>query len=59
MMKEGSWWVGSISDPRWNKNGRGMVGMFSAGSGAQDWINQCKENFGEVPTDLTFGYMKD
>ena len=60
MMKQGSWWLTSQSDSRWNINGTGSVGMFSMPSEAQEFIDKKKKELNkEPPRDLEFGYMKD
>ena len=58
--KLGTWWVGSITDPRWNKDGQGY-GLVCAGgpSEIRDWIDKCKEKYGDPPKDLNIGFMKD
>jgi hypothetical protein len=58
--KMGSWYVYSISDIRWNKSGRaaGLV-MLGGPQEMQDWINECKKEFGNPPEDCTCGFMKD
>lgn len=58
--KMGTWWVSSKQDPRWDKSDRGE-GLVTAGGPPemQDWLNQCKESFGESPSDLEVGFMKD
>lgn len=58
--KEGSWYVHSESDPRWNKSGRGFGLVCEGGpSEMKDWIEHCKKEFGKVPDDATQGFMKD
>lgn len=60
MLREGSWWIHSKSDSRWNENGHSMVGMFSMPSEAQKFIDEKKKELNEeAPADLEFGYMKD
>lgn len=58
--KMGSWWVSSKTDPRWNKSGRGY-GLVSTGGPHEmhDWIDMCKEKYGEPPKDCECGFMKD
>jgi len=56
----GSWWVYSKIDSRWNNNGRGEGFVTTGGpSDIYDWIDKCKELFGEEPDDLKAGFMKD
>lgn len=60
MMKQGSWWVKSVSDPRWDDNGRGEVGMLGLPKGAENSIDRMKERLKiELPKDIEYGYMKD
>jgi hypothetical protein len=58
--KEGSWWMRSKKDPRWNCDGRGLL-LFSAGipDEAKEKIEELKKKYGEPPDDLEFGGMKD
>lgn len=60
-LAEGDWWIRSESDPRWDCNGTGLVGMFmtieSCGP-ARQIFEAKKEALGEPPADLKFGYMK-
>lgn len=58
--REGTWWVSSKSDPRWDKSGRGCGFALSGGpSEIQEWIDECKKNFGDPPKDAEYGFMKD
>ncbi len=60
MIKEGSWWVISNFDPRWNGQGRASVGGFECPQEATHHIKKIKEELEEEePADLEFGYMKD
>lgn len=60
MIKWGSWWLKSKSDPRWNGNGKDLVGGFAINYEAQKHIDKLKEEFGEEPPeDLEYGCMKD
>jgi len=60
MVREGSWWVRSKIDPRWNASGRDYVGGFECPSPAYDHIAAKEKELGEPPPpDLMFGYMKD
>lgn len=57
---EGTWWVYSKKDPRWNREGRGD-GFVTLGGpeDMQTWIRKCKEKFGDPPDDAEMGFMKD
>lgn len=60
IIRDGSWWVTSETDPRWNCSGRGFVGGLMCPGNAKDEIDRIKEELGEEPPeDLSFGYMKD
>jgi hypothetical protein len=59
MLKEGSWWIRSESDPRWNRSGRGQVGMFMVPAEAEAEKASLEARYGPPPEDLEFGYMKD
>ena len=60
VIRKGSWWVSSKIDPRWNANGRGIVGGFVMPSEAKDFIDKKKKELNEQePSDLEYGYMKD
>lgn len=60
MIKEGSWWLKSVSDPRWDCYGSGMVGGFEVPQGATSKMEELKKELEEEPPDdLEFGYMKD
>lgn len=56
--KMGSWWVNSVSDPRWNSSGRGY-GLVCCGDqyDAHTWIESCQEKYGDPPVDLEMGFM--
>lgn len=59
-LTDGSWWVSSESDPRWNGGGHSSdVGMFQAGGDSTSWIAKCEGLYGDRPDDLVVGYMKD
>lgn len=58
-VREGSWWLRSNSDPRWNCDGRAYVGGFVMPPECQAKIDELKLTLGEPPKDLEWGYMKD
>jgi hypothetical protein len=58
-LKQGTWWLRSEKDPRWNLEGRGLVGLFGKPAAAEEKIEELKKLYGEPPDDLEFGYMKD
>lgn len=58
--KMGTWIVHSKTDPRWNKDGRARGFVCSGGpQEMQDWIDHCKELYGEPPEDATMAFYKD
>ena len=59
IVTNGSWWLHSKSDPRWNYNGTGQVGGFVMPLECKEKIEELKKEFGDPPEDLEFGYMKD
>ena len=58
--KMGTWRVNSNRDKRWNKTGRGC-GLVCTGGPEEmyDWIEKCKEKYGEPPEDCTVSFHKD
>lgn len=59
-LKDGSWWLKSITDPKWYRKGKDAVGGLSCPPAAMKAIEEMKEEFGEEPPeDLEYGYMKD
>ncbi len=58
MIKEGSWFLRSKKDPRWDCNGEGLVGAFSIPPACQRKIDELKQTLGEPPDDLEWEYMK-
>jgi hypothetical protein len=58
--REGTWWVHSEKDKRWNKTGRGFGLVVSGGpQEMQDWIKECREKLGDPPSDAEMGFIKD
>ncbi|MBR9682620.1 MAG: hypothetical protein GOV02_03005 [Candidatus Aenigmarchaeota archaeon] len=58
-MKEGSWWLESKLDPRWNCHGKGIVGGFALPKAAESKIETMKMQYGKQPDDLEYEYLKD
>jgi hypothetical protein len=58
--KIGTWRGMCKSDPRWNKSGRGE-GLITSGGPKEmwNWIEQCKEKYGEPPNDAQMSFVKD
>ena len=58
--KLGTWATHSDKDPRWNQSGR-ATGLICGGGPKEmkDWIQSCKEKYGESPDDLTWSFWKD
>jgi hypothetical protein len=58
--RPGGWWLDSKIDPRWNCNGSTKsCGGFVMPTECELKIEQLKEQLGEPPDDLEYGYMKD
>lgn len=55
----GTWTLRSESDPRWDADGRGLVGMFVTPRDAQRRIDLLTLSIGDPPEDLMTSYMKD
>ena len=55
--KEGSWWVTSESDPRWDGSGSSSIDGFTY---PPEHIEEKKKELEEdPPDDLEYGYMKN
>ena len=59
LVREGSWWLRSKSDQRWNSDGRADVGGFVMPEECKQKLEALKRKLGEPPYDLEWGYMKD
>ena len=60
VIREGSWWLSSKSDPRWDCQGRDVVGGLVCPPAATEAMEKKKKELGEEPPeDLEYGYMKD
>jgi hypothetical protein len=61
LLKPGTWYIVSKSDPRWQASGRSeMVGGFAMPDECREAINKKKRELGtDPPKDLEWGYMKD
>ena len=58
-MRKGSWSVSSVSDPRWNIGGEGMVGGLVIPPDAAWAIRAREKELGcKAPDDLTYSYTK-
>jgi hypothetical protein len=58
-LREGTWWVRSESDPRWNASGRAKVGMYGKPDAVDIKVAEMVALLGDPPDDLEWGYMKD
>lgn len=58
---EGSWWISSESDPRWNKSGRDFISGIHgpAKIDLYEEIKKMSKKLGKKPKDLNIGWMKD
>jgi len=60
MLKPGTWWLASQTDPRWNCSGHApLVGAFARPPECDEMIAQLTQQLGEPPDDLEWRYMKD
>lgn len=59
MLKIGSWSVISKKDPRWNCNGRDIVGGFDMPRRCREKLKELEALYGKPPDDLEYSYMKD
>lgn len=60
MMMQGSWWLKSDSDPRWDDSGEGIVGGFTPPAEARESVEENQKLLGiDPPADLEWGYTKD
>jgi hypothetical protein len=59
MLKLGTWFISSKSDPRWNASGKALVGLFGIPDEAKNKVAFLKLEYGEPPADLEWGYVKD
>lgn len=56
----GSWWLYSKTDSRWDCSGNtDSCGGFVMPDECKARLEFLKEQFGEPPDDLEYGYMKD
>jgi hypothetical protein len=55
----GTWWLKSKIDSRWNASGDGWCGGFCMPSECEKELEKLKQLYGEPPADLEYGYMKD
>ena len=59
LLVEGSWWLTSKSDPRWNCHGRAKVGGLVEPKECVAARARLVAELGPEPEDLEWGYMKD
>jgi len=58
IIREGSWWLTSKKDSRWNAQGRARVGGLVIPEDCKKRVEELKRKFGKPPDDLEWGYMK-
>lgn len=58
-LREGSWWLSSKTDKRWNCSGRDSCGGFQMPSECKAKVEELTKLYGTAPDDLEYGYMKD
>ena len=56
---EGTWFLSSKSDPRWNADGRALVGGLVMPVECVKKLEELEKKLGKRPKDLQWGYMKD
>ena len=59
LTSEGTWYIRSESDERWNVSGRAHVGGFMMPPEIEQKLEELKEKYGNPPSDCEWGYMKD
>ena len=59
IVRKGSWYMRSKSDPRWNCSGKDYVGGFDLPLGMQKKLKELTESYGSQPSDLTWHYNYD
>lgn len=60
MLEPGYWYVRCPSDPRWNADGTGLVGMFGQPSAVSQHLIATERALGiPPPADCEWGYEKD
>ena len=57
-LSQGTWFVTSESDPRWNTSGEGYVGGLQHPQ-AIEYVERMRPVLGDPPDDLVFSYWKD
>jgi len=57
--KMGTWSVESKADKRWNKSGRSKGFALGGTSDMSDWIEKCKQEYGDPPEDCIESFWKD
>lgn len=59
LTSEGTWYIRSESDERWNASGRAHVGGFMMPPEIEKKLEELKKKYGNPPQDCEWGYMKD
>ena len=54
--KRKKWWIQSQIDPRWNYQGDGISTRYDTPKECLDKLKELKEELGDQPPDLIFGY---
>ncbi len=54
----GTWWMSSKSDPRWNDGGPAVVGPFAVSNLVDISIRNKRKKLGNPPTDIEYGYAR-
>jgi len=59
LLVSGTWHLSSTLDPRWNASGTADVGGFVMPNECREKIKELELQYGDQPSDLRWGYMKD
>ena len=56
LVRPGTWWVRSVSDPRWNARGTAASSVDRIPVQANAHVDACRRTLGEPPDDLEVGF---
>lgn len=57
--RSGTWWIRSVSDPRWNESGEAdVVSLLAMPKQVKNAKRRLARRFGSPPADLEWGVMK-
>ena len=58
LVRPGTWWVRSASDPRWDAQGTASSSADTIPPQANGHVEQCRRTLGEPPPDLEVGFTR-